>query len=194
MYRGLKQDHITVFCDRIRLQFPQSQLIMNKVPKPEMKTGTDQHIGIAKMEGVVDDEVFQTRFKGKSVSDKLKAFYKCNELNKFMLDRPFRKGEKTPNEFETLWVERCTVTTERPLPGLLNRALIIKSDLVEISPIENAITSMVNKNKELQDIIGAHAKDPSLNVNPLTMCLNGVIDAAVMGGTDKYREAFFGPK
>ena len=36
--------------------------------------------------------------------------------------------------------------------------------------------------------------DPSLNVNPLTMMLNGVIDAAVQGGTDKYRAAFFSDK
>ena len=33
-----------------------------------------------------------------------------------------------------------------------------------------------------------------LNINPLTMMLNGVIDAAVQGGTEKYREAFFSSK
>ena len=60
-----------------------------------------------------------------------------------------------------------------------------------MSPIQNAINTMREKNNELQVLIGQHAKDPSLNINPLTMVLNGVIDAAVMGGTDKYRQAFF---
>jgi hypothetical protein len=30
-----------------------------------------------------------------------------------------------------------------------------------------------------------------MSINPLTMQLNGVLDAAVMGGTENYRKAFF---
>lgn len=32
------------------------------------------------------------------------------------------------------------------------------------------------------------------NINPYTMVLKGVIDAAVNGGADKYRSAFFVPE
>jgi hypothetical protein len=39
------------------------------------------------------------------VSAALKAYYRENEMNQFVFTRPFRKGDKTDNEFETLWTE-----------------------------------------------------------------------------------------
>ena len=45
-----------------------------------------------------------------------------------------------------------------------------------------------SKNEELQTIITRLEHDNSLSINPLSMNLNGVIDAAVMGGIAKYQE------
>ena len=53
---------------------------------------------------------------------------------------------------------------------------------------------MVAKNKELTSMITTYRNDPGRNINPLSMALNGVIDAAVMGGTDNYEKAFFVPE
>ena len=42
-----------------------------------------------------------------------------------------------------------------------------------------------------QRAIAEKNKNPTMSINPLTMQLNGVLDAAVMGGTENYRKAFF---
>lgn len=59
---------------------------------------------------------------------------------------------------------------------------------VEISPVLNAVETVESKNKELERIIARLSADKSQSVNPLSMILNGVIDAAVMGGIAKYEE------
>jgi len=43
----------------------------------------------------------------------------------------------------------------------------------------------------LRELIIAHRNDSTLPLNPLTMKLNGILDAAVMGGVTKYENAFF---
>lgn len=62
---------------------------------------------------------------------------------------------------------------------------------MEISPIENAIEAMVGKNKELVAMIEKYETSTGVNASPFTMALNGVIDAAVNGGTEMYKKAFF---
>lgn len=49
---------------------------------------------------------------------------------------------------------------------------------------------MENINKTLRDLLIDHQNDPTLAVNQLTMKIQGVVDAAVNGGTAKYEEAF----
>ncbi|KAK2096459.1 Dedicator of cytokinesis protein 4 [Saguinus oedipus] len=62
---------------------------------------------------------------------------------------------------------------------------------VEMSPLENAIEVLENKNQQLKTLISQCQTRQMQNINPLTMCLNGVIDAAVNGGVSRYQEAFF---
>ena len=47
---------------------------------------------------------------------------------------------------------------------------------------------MESKNKELDRIITNLSSDKTQSINPLSMILNGIIDAAVMGGIAKYEE------
>ncbi len=58
----------------------------------------------------------------------------------------------------------------------------------ELDPLENAIQSISSKNKELADIITTFERFPESNINPLSMVLNGVIDANVNGGISKYQK------
>lgn len=44
------------------------------------------------------------------------------------------------------------------------------------------------KNRDLNSLIKRHRADHSLNPSPLSMLLNGVIDAAVMGGIAVYEK------
>lgn len=58
-----------------------------------------------------------------------------------------------------------------------------------MSPLENAIQVVENKNQELRALIGQYQhKQVHGNVSLLSMCLNGVIDAAVNGGIARYQE------
>lgn len=66
---------------------------------------------------------------------------------------------------------------------------------VEVSPLENAIQVVENKNQELRALISQYQhKQVHGNINLLSMCLNGVIDAAVNGGIARYQEVSWGPR
>jgi len=43
-------------------------------------------------------------------------------------------------------------------------------------------------NKALRDLIIAHRSDPTLQLNPLSMKISGIVDAAVMGGVTNYEK------
>ncbi|MEQ2208462.1 hypothetical protein XENOCAPTIV_001147, partial [Xenoophorus captivus] len=125
------------------------------------------------------------------VPDNIKSFYKFNHIWRFRYDRPFHKGTKDKeNEFKSLWVERTTLTLVQSLPGISRWFEVEKRELVEVSPLENAIEVIENKNLQLRTLITQCQSRQMQNINPLTMCLNGVIDAAVNGGLARYQEAF----
>ena len=58
----------------------------------------------------------------------------------------------------------------------------------ELNPLQNATHSIASKNKELLLIITTFETYPEENINPLSMVLNGVIDANVNGGISKYQQ------
>lgn len=49
---------------------------------------------------------------------------------------------------------------------------------------------MQNINKSLRDLVLDHQNDETLPMGPLTMKIQGIVDAAVNGGTAKYENAF----
>lgn len=60
---------------------------------------------------------------------------------------------------------------------------------MEVSPLENAIYVVENKNQELRTLISQYQhRHHNGNINLLSMCLNGVVDAAVNGGIARYQE------
>ncbi|XP_068171002.1 dedicator of cytokinesis protein 3 isoform X4 [Antennarius striatus] len=127
------------------------------------------------------------------VADRIKSFYRVNNVRRFRYDRPFHKGPKDrDNEFKSLWIERTTLTLTRPLPGISRWFEVDKKEVVEVSPLENAVSVVENKNQELRTLIGQYQhKQLQGNINLLSMTLNGVVDAAVNGGVARYQEAFF---
>eukprot|EP00497_Spongosphaera_streptacantha_P004722 TRINITY_DN5618_c0_g1_i1.p1 TRINITY_DN5618_c0_g1~~TRINITY_DN5618_c0_g1_i1.p1 ORF type:complete len:141 (-),score=27.61 TRINITY_DN5618_c0_g1_i1:20-442(-) len=59
------------------------------------------------------------------------------------------------------------------------------------TPLEVAIYQLDKKTRQLAEEIEVVESTSAPNVQSLSMQLNGVIDAAVMGGVKKYEEAFF---
>ncbi|OCT85677.1 hypothetical protein XELAEV_18023848mg [Xenopus laevis] len=140
------------------------------------------------------------------VPERIKSFYRVNNVRRFRYDRPFHRGTRDKdNEFKSLWIERSTLTLSHSLPGIScwfevqkrELSVILKPnfmayDQVEVSPLENALQVLGNKTQELRALITQYQHhNLHGNINLLSMCLNGVIDAAVNGGITRYQEAFF---
>ena len=112
-----------------------------------------------------------------------------------MYSRPFKRvtnHSDEENEFANLWVERTTLKTSHKLPGILRWFPVVDTKVYELSPLENAVETMQKTNKELKTLIQEHLHSNSpVPINPLSLKLTGIIDAAVMGGTAMYEKAFF---
>lgn len=167
--------------------------LINRSPGAQPKKGID-FVGydVLKMASKTEDD---------SLPVYVKSYYETNDVNVFVFDRPYKrpmasKSAAKPgpaNEFLELWTEKTFLVTEHPLPYLLRRSEVVSVKSFELSPIENAVMTVINKNKELLQLTKRFApvtKGQDVNCNPLTMSLNGAIDAPVNGGITMYRLAF----
>ncbi|KAI5712428.1 hypothetical protein M8J75_008277 [Diaphorina citri] len=122
-------------------------------------------------------------------------FKQVNDVRTFQLDRPMHKGPiDKDNEFKSLWLERTIMTISSPLPGILRWFEVVESNVEEVAPIQFACETIDNVNKDVKALISQYISDPKRNINPLSMRLQGTIDANVMGGIAKYQQAFFTPE
>ena len=134
-------------------------------------------------------------FEGREIPDKVLTYYLTNNVRTFVSDRPLHKGQvDRQNEFKSLWVERSTLTVADRLPGILRWSEVVSKKITELSPIEHACETVENMNHELEKLIVSYSLEPSKPISPLSMRLQGVIEAAVNGGVAKYQDAFFNPK
>lgn len=139
------------------------------------------------------------RFSGKPVAEQIIKYYKVNHIQKFSYSRPFTRKDpyiECDNEFASMWLERTILVTTYPLPGIL-RWFPVNSQLTEvtqISPLHNAIETMEKTNKNLRACVILYSRDKVAPINPLSLILTGILDAAVMGGIKNYEEVFFTPE
>ncbi|XP_071397718.1 dedicator of cytokinesis protein 3-like, partial [Centroberyx affinis] len=189
--RGHDYERLEAFQQRMLGEFPQAIAMQHPNQPDEAILQCDaQYLQIYAVTPVPDSvNVLQMD----RVPDRIKSFYRVNNVRRFRYDRPFHKGPKDrDNEFKSLWIERTTLILTHPLPGISRWFEVEKRELVEVSPLENAIYVVENKNQELRTLISQYQhKQLHGNINLLSMTLNGVIDAAVNGGIARYQEAFF---
>jgi hypothetical protein len=124
------------------------------------------------------------------------AYRDQNDISVFIYAKAMQKDKKNPNEHRHLWVCKTAIVTQESFPSNRRRMEVMARREVMVSPIENAIAAMKNKNAELRDKVSVVASAPPgpVDVGMLSMNLNGMIDAAVNGGTNKYIEAFLSQK
>uniref|UniRef100_A0A8C7SSZ4 Dedicator of cytokinesis 3 n=1 Tax=Oncorhynchus mykiss TaxID=8022 RepID=A0A8C7SSZ4_ONCMY len=189
--RGHDYERLEAFQQRMLGEFPQAIAMQHPNQPDEAILQCDaQYLQIYAVTPVPENvKILQMD----RVPDRIKSFYRVNNVRRFRYDRPFHKGSKDrENEFKSLWIERTTLILTHPLPGISRWFEVEKRELVEVSPLENAIYVVENKNHELRTLISQYQhKQLHGNINLLSMCLNGVIDAAVNGGIARYQEAFF---
>jgi hypothetical protein len=126
----------------------------------------------------------------KNMPANISKYHIFNEVNCFLYSKPLRKnkvkGETQVQEFADLWYLNFYHVTEDFFPTVHTRTEVVKKILVETTPIQNAISMILDKNREIQTVT---AKQEAAG-STLTLVLKGVIDAAVNGGTALYTQAF----
>ncbi|XP_059352590.1 dedicator of cytokinesis protein 1-like isoform X2 [Daphnia carinata] len=192
VFRGKEYERLSDFANRIMLQFPNAET-MNRLTPPdqEIMDSPQQYLQMNKVDPMLSAED-QERFGSKPVSEQILRFYRVNRVQRFSFSRPFHRGQRdSDNAFSSLWLERTILTTSHQLPGILRWFPVVDSHVFELSPLQTAIETMEQANKSLTELILAHRADPKLALHPLSMKLNGIVDAAVNGGINNYEKAFF---
>uniref|UniRef100_F6UKH4 Dedicator of cytokinesis 5 n=1 Tax=Ornithorhynchus anatinus TaxID=9258 RepID=F6UKH4_ORNAN len=193
IYRGKEYERREDFNLKLLTQFPNAEkMTSTSPPGDDIKSSPKQYMQCFTVKPVMN---LPARFKDKPVPEQILNYYRANEVNQFSHSRPFRKGEKDPdNEFATMWIERTTYTTAYTFPGIL-KWFEVKSVLTdEVSPLQNAIETMELTNEKISNCVQQHSWDRTLSLHPLSMLLNGIVDPAVMGGYSNYEKAFFTDK
>ena len=188
IHRGLEYERIGDFTQRLRQEFPAAGILKeNAPPSMELLRSEGQHLQICSVKPVPMDHPVMD-----AGHEKIRSYYKVNGIRRFVLDRPIKKGPvDKDNEFKNLWIERTWLDIEEELPGILRWFQVTGQQVEEIAPVQYACETVSSVNKELEQLTALHKAEPRRNINPLSMRLQGVIDACVNGGIAKYQEAFF---
>ncbi|KAH7639593.1 dedicator of cytokinesis protein-like protein 1 [Dermatophagoides farinae] len=198
IFRGLEFEKISSFTHRIQREFPDAQLLTKVIPTDENITESKcQYIQIFSVKPIPELPISADLFG--PVDHQVLKYYQTNSVRQFSQDRPIQRGPFDPNnEFKSLWIERTIYTTEQSLPGMLRMFKVTSTLVSYLSPIENACETIENKNSELSKLIhtygggGQESANRPESIAPLSMRLQGILDAAVNGGVAKYIEAFLG--
>ncbi|XP_041956081.1 dedicator of cytokinesis protein 5 isoform X1 [Alosa sapidissima] len=193
IYRGKEYEWLEDFSLKLLSQFPNAaRMTSTSRAGDDLCNSPGQHIQCFTVKPVL---TLPQQFKDKGVPEQILNYYRTNEVDKFQYSRPFRKGEKDPdNEFATMWIERTTYITAYKFPGILKWFEVKSISVEEISPLENAIDTMELANEKLSNLVQQQTCDRTLAVHPLSMMLNGIVDPAVQGGFANYEKAFFTEK
>uniref|UniRef100_A0A8C6UX99 Dedicator of cytokinesis 5 n=1 Tax=Neogobius melanostomus TaxID=47308 RepID=A0A8C6UX99_9GOBI len=189
IYRGKEYEWLEEFSGRLLSQFPSAVRMTSTAPPGT----TSLNCADIQCFTVKPSLSVPHQFKDKGVPEQILNYYRANEVDQFQYSRAFQKGEKDKeNEFATMWIERTTYITAYRFPGILKWFEVKSVSVEELSPLENAIETMESTNEKVSNLVQKQACDPSLSINPLSMMLNGIVDAAVMGGWPTMRRlAFF---
>lgn len=86
-------------------------------------------------------------------------------------------------------------------PTILKRTEVLEVQVIEVSPLENALVDVKGKTIELaglerryhQCAADVNSRDYTTvpDTNPLSMALNNAVDTGLAGGIPLYRRAFF---
>uniref|UniRef100_H3D1P3 Dedicator of cytokinesis 5 n=1 Tax=Tetraodon nigroviridis TaxID=99883 RepID=H3D1P3_TETNG len=190
IHRGKEYEWLEDFSLKLLSRFPNAVKMTSTAPPGDaISNSPGQHIQCFTVKPVLH---MPQQFKDRGVPEQILNYYRANEVEQFQYSRPFRKGEKDPdNEFATMWIERTTYVTAYRFPGILKWFEVKSVSVEEVSPLENAIQTMEMANEKLGNLVQQQACDRSLSINPLSMMLSGIVDPAVMGGFSNYEKAFF---
>lgn len=194
IYRGYEWEKFGAFCERMLNKHTGAQLLKTLGDPPvDIRFGNEQYIQCT----AVTPEPDRTRpiFTNPDVPLPVRNYYEHSAINLFSSSRQIKKT--TRDGSEEIWLEKTYFTTEEAFPTVLRRSEVVAFEVVEISPLENALNEVETKTKELSAL---HMKYQALaktsqqvSTNALAMSLNSAVDTPTNTGIGSYRQVFFSP-
>lgn len=190
IYEGLPFEHITSIHERLLKLYPGARIISDDAEaqklKEKIQTGRYLHVSVVEPVNEISDRLFNT-------SIGVRQYARNKDL------RFFSSLKKLPGatSVHDLWTEETTYETYLSFPTLMNRSEVKESRVVTLSPLENAIRTVVNRNNELIQTESSinHAlkekSDHSAFFIDLSRQLAGTVDSPVNGGVGQYRNFFY---
>ncbi|KAF8629268.1 hypothetical protein AX17_005847 [Amanita inopinata Kibby_2008] len=194
IYRGYEWEKYGAFCERMLSKHPGAQLLKTASdPSVDIRFGHDQYIHCTAVTPVPDHNL--PIFSNPDVPLSIRTYYEHCGINLFCSSRQVKKVARDGSE--EIWMEKAYLTTEEPFPTVLRRSEVLNTDIVEVSPLENALNEVEEKTKELTSLkikYEALAKTTQpVSTNALAMSLNSAVDAPLNTGVASYRQIFFDP-
>lgn len=160
-------------------------------PPVDIRFGTDQYIQCTAV--IPEPDRSLPIFANPDVPTAVRVYYEHSAINFFSTSRHVKKlGRDGSDE---IWVEKTYFTTEETFPTVLRRSQVIGLEVVELSPVENALNEVEIKTKDLAALSLRYqslAKTAqSVSTNALSMALNSAVDAPMNTGVASYRQMFF---
>ncbi|KXN90212.1 Dedicator of cytokinesis protein 3 [Leucoagaricus sp. SymC.cos] len=194
IYRGYEWEKFGAFCERMLNKHPGAQLLKTPGDPPvDIRFGNDQYIQCT----AVTPEPDRTSpiFTNPDVPLAVRTHYEHSAINLFSSSRQVKKTARDGSE--EIWHEKTYFTTEETFPTVLRRSEVVAVEIVEISPLENALNEVELKTKELSSLYQKYqalAKTAQhVSTNALAMALNSAVDAPLNTGISSYRQTFFNP-
>lgn len=189
IYRGAECEKLESFNTRLQSQHPKAELLTKlETPGRDVQDAKVQCIQAVAVRPIPSEKL--KNLQEKFVNTNISCFYKSNDVQKFELRRPYYAEGYAKDDVAGLWVDRTVMETVTSLPCILKSSMIRKVETTKVSPIQNAIETMEKTNKNLREMVVKYSVNPNLPINDLSMKLNGVVEAAVMGGLKVYEDAF----
>mmetsp|Transcript_5025 Transcript_5025/g.14107 ORF Transcript_5025/g.14107 Transcript_5025/m.14107 type:complete len:1732 (-) Transcript_5025:41-5236(-) len=113
-------------------------------------------------------------------------------LKRFYYETPFTKGNKG-DQTETVehqWKRKQVVTTQRAFPSAQKRCRVVSREIMDMTPIENAIDLLAEKEQVIRDLLSAN--DPENKLQFFHRELQGAVLPMVNAGPLAIAKTFLG--
>ncbi|GAA5913444.1 hypothetical protein JCM6882_001962 [Rhodosporidiobolus microsporus] len=205
VYRGTGLETLGGFIDKMLNQkHPGAQLLKtSSIPPEEIQYSDSRFLQITAVTPEVDQA--SSLLNNPDVPHYVRVWAQHNDVNTFSFTRPLTKDAegriRSTSDFTTLWTEKTVLICEDTFPTVLRRSEVVEIRLIEISPVENALKDVQSKRHELTNLerryralAETETDRRKINSNPLSMALNGAVDAPINQGIPTYRQAFLKPE
>lgn len=190
IYEGLPFEHIISIHERLLKLYPGARIITDDTEAQKLmeraQTGRYLHVCTVEPVNEISDKLLNASVGARQ--------YARNKDLRFFTSMKKLPGATSVFDF---WSEETTYETFLSFPTLMKRSDIKKTKVVKLSPLDNAIRTVVIKNNDL-----LHSESMLTNafkekteyaglVGDLSRLLSGTVDSPVNGGVGQYRNFIY---